>query len=159
MIFLSPFWSASTEAFFKKDFFWIKKSIQKYNQLNLIMLSIGFLMLIFSNFIYDLWLGKGKVPISFNLSIWGFIFFNISMFGGKYVSFLNGINALRIQFLSSVISPLIYIGIALLLIKYFQLGVSSLFMASILANFNGFLLAPLQYHFIINKNKKGIWIR
>jgi len=159
MIFLSPFWSASTEAFFKKDFDWIKKSIKKYNQLNLIMLSLGCLMLIFSNSIYNLWLGEGKVPISFNLSVWGFIFFNITMFGGKYVSFLNGINALKIQFISSIISPLIYIAIALLLIRYFQLGVSSLFMASILSNFNGFLLAPLQYHLIINKNKKGIWIK
>ena len=34
----------------------------------------------------------------FILSFWGFLYFNIAMFAGKYVYFLNGINALRIQF-------------------------------------------------------------
>ena len=35
MIFIIPFWSASTEAFLKHDFTWIKNSIKKYNLLNL----------------------------------------------------------------------------------------------------------------------------
>ena len=116
-------------------------------------------MLIFSNDIYNLWLGKGKVPISFSLSFWGFIFFNVSIFSGKYVSFLNGISALRIQFLSSIISPLLYIGVAIFLIKHYKMGVYSLFITSIIANFNGFIIAPLQYYMIIIKDKKGIWIK
>jgi len=75
------------------------------------------------------------------------------------VSFLNGISALRIQFLSCIISPFLYVAIAILLIKHYQMGVYSLFIASIIANFNGYLLAPLQYYQIIIKNKKGIWIK
>ena len=159
VIFLTPFWSASTEAYLKKDIQWIKNAIKKYNRLNLLLLAVGCIMLIFSETVYRLWLGKGTVIIGFNLSLWGFIFFNVSMFGGKYSSFLNGINALRIQFLSSLISPLIYVAIALLLIKYYQIGVHALFIAAIFANFNGFILGPLQYHMVINKNKKGIWIK
>jgi O-antigen/teichoic acid export membrane protein len=159
MIFINPFWSASTEAFLKKDFQWIKNIIKKYNQLNILIFAIGCIMLIFSNDIYNLWLGKGKVPISFSLSFWGFIFFNVSIFSGKYVSFLNGISALRIQFLSSIISPLLYIGVAIFLIKHYKMGVYSLFITSIIANFNGFIIAPLQYYMIIIKDKKGIWIK
>jgi O-antigen/teichoic acid export membrane protein len=159
MIFINPFWSASTEAFLKKDFQWIKNIIKKYNQLNIIIFAIGCIMLIFSNDMYNLWLGKGKVPISFSLSFWGFIFFNISIFSGKYVSFLNGISALRIQFLSSIVSPLLYVGIAIFLIKHYKMGVYSLFITSIIANFNGFIIAPLQYYMIIIKDKKGIWIK
>jgi len=45
-----------------------------------------------------------------------------------------------------------------LLIKYYKLGVSALFIASAIANYNAFLIAPLQYYQIIIKNKKGIWI-
>lgn len=159
VIFLVPFWSASTEAYLKKDIQWIKNAIKKYNKLNLLLAVVGCIMLIFSEEVYRLWLGKGTVVIGFKLSLWGFIFVNISMFGGKYNSFLNGINALRIQFLSSLISPLIFVGIALLLIKYFQIGVHALFIAAISANFNGYILGPLQYHMVINKNKKGIWIK
>lgn len=159
MIFITPFWSASTEAFQKNDIQWIKNGIRKYNQLNIGMFLVGCLMLIFSELMYRLWLGEGKVTISFSLSLWGFLFFNVSMFASKYVNFLNGINALRIQFWATLFSPLIYIVIALVLIRYYNMGVYSLFIASIIANFNGYLIAPLQYYQIIIKNKKGIWIK
>lgn len=159
VIFLTPFWSASTEAYMKNDIHWIKNGIKKYNQLNILLILIGCIMLIFSEKIYTLWLGHGKVIIGFYLSFWGFLYFSLTMFAGKYVYFLNGINALRIQFLASIISPFIYIAVSLLLIKYYKLGVYSLFIASIVANFNGYILSPLQYYLVINKNKKGIWVK
>lgn len=159
MIFITPFWSASTEAYFKKEYDWIKGSIRKYNRLNLLLLIISVVMLIFSNKIYTVWLNVESVPIEFKLSLWGFIYFNVYIFGSKYVFFLNGINALRIQFWSSLISPVVYILIAILLINYFHLGVASLFIASVLANFNAIVIAPIQYHMIINKNKRGIWVK
>jgi O-antigen/teichoic acid export membrane protein len=159
IIFLTPFWSASTDAFFRKDLAWIKNAIKKYNKLNVAIFLLGLLMLVLSSQIYDLWLGKGKVLINFDLSLWGFLYFTITIFASKYVYFLNGINALRIQFIASIVSPFVYIGTALLLIQYLKIGVYGLFVASIIANFNGFFLAPLQYHMVINKNKKGIWIK
>ncbi len=159
-IFITPFWSASTEAYEKNDIQWIKNSIKKYNQLNILMILGGLLMLVFSGAAYRFWIGEGKVIIPFSLSLWGFIYFNVLIFGGKYVNFLNGISALRIQFLTSVISPFIYIVIAILLIKYYHLGVCSLFIASIVANFNGLILAPLQYYqIIVKKSKTPIWYK
>lgn len=159
MIFLTPFWSASTEAYQKNDFQWIKNGIRRYNQLNIIMVVFGCLMLIFSSTVYRLWLGEGKVDIPFMLSLFGFLFFNTSMFGGKYVSFLNGISALRIQFIACIISPFLYIGLVIILIRYFKIGVHALYIASIITNYNTFLLAPIQTYQILNKGKKGIWIR
>lgn len=116
-------------------------------------------MLVLSEPVYDLWLGKDKVAIAFGLSLWGFLYFNISVFGAKYVFFLNSVNALRIQFWSSILSPFLYVASALVLIKVFNTGVTALFIASIIANFNGLILAPIQYYMIIYRNKKGIWIR
>jgi len=159
-IFITPFWSASTEAYQKNDIQWIRNGIRKYNQVNLLLVLAGVVMLIFSQTVYRLWLGEGKVDITFSLSLWGFLYFNVMMFGGKYVNFLNGISALRIQFISSVFSPFLYIGIAVILIKYYNLGVYSLFIASILASFNGFILAPLQYNrIIVKKSKLPIWYK
>jgi O-antigen/teichoic acid export membrane protein len=158
LIFLTPFWSASTEAFQSNDIQWIKNGIKKYNQLNIIMILVGCIMLFFSNTIYRLWLGEGKVNIDFSLSFFGFLFFNTSLFGGKYVSFLNGISALRIQFIACIISPFLYIGLTLFFISYFKMGTYALFIAAIIVNFNTFLLAPVQYYQII-KGKKGIWLK
>jgi hypothetical protein len=81
------------------------------------------------------------------------------MFGDIYVSFLNGISALRLQFWASLVSPVVYLVVALLLIKYFEFGIYSLFIASIIADFNGIVLAPIQYFQIIHRSKKGIWIK
>jgi O-antigen/teichoic acid export membrane protein len=159
VIFLTPFWSASTEAFLKNDIPWIKKSIKKYNQITVLLILCGGIMLYFSSDVYDLWLGKGKVNISFYLSLFGFLYFVTTMFADTYVSFLNGINALRLQFIACLASPIIYIGIALLLIKIYHLGPFSLFIASILCNFNGLILAPVQYHMVVNRKKKGIWVK
>ncbi len=158
-IFLIPFWSASTEAYYKNDILWIKNGIKRYNQLGIILLVGTLIMLIFSSTFYRLWLGEGKVSIAFSLSLWGFIYYNIMIFGGKYVQFLNGISALRIQFITSIISPVIYLSVVLILINYFHIGVYSIFIGAVIASFNGYILAPLQYHMVINKNKKGIWTR
>ncbi len=159
VIFLAPFWSASTEAYLKNDLAWIRKGIRKYNQLNLLLFFAGCIMLYFAQDIYNLWLGKGTVHISFSLSFWGFLYFMMTTFVATYVALLNGINALRIQFIACIISPFIFIGVALLLIKYYHMGPYSLFIASIACNFNGLILAPIQYHMIVNKQKKGIWIK
>ena len=159
VIFVTPFWSATTEAYLKNDILWIKNSIKKYNYLNILLALIGMLMLFFSDKVYILWLGKGKVDISFFLSLWGFVYFNVIMFGSKYVYFLNGISALRIQFWACVISPFLYVGIAIFLIKYYHMGVYALFIASIVGNFNAIIIAPLQYYMVIIKNKKGIWVK
>jgi O-antigen/teichoic acid export membrane protein len=158
-IFLVPFWSASTEAYQKKDLKWIKNGVKRYNQLGVVLLAGTLIMLLFSSPFYSLWLGEGKVSIAFSLSLWGFIYYNIMIFGGKYVQFLNGISALRIQFLTSIISPILYLGVVLFLIRYLHLGVYSVFIGTIIASFNGFILAPIQYHMVINRNKKGIWIK
>ena len=159
MIFISPFWSASTEAFLKGDIKWIRNSIKKYNLLNILFIIAGLIMLLLSNTVYTLWLGKGTVDISFELSLWGFIYFCTMIFGSKYVSFLNGISALRIQFWTSIFSPFLFIALVFLFLNYFKMGVYALFMAAVLANINGFILAPLQYYMIIVKNKKGLWLK
>ena len=158
-IFIMPFWSASTEAYMKNDIQWIRNGMKKYNQLNILIAVVGTLMLIFSETVYRVWLGPGKVKIDFILSLWGFIFFNLSVFGAKYVIFLNGISALRIQFWASVVSPFLYVAAAMILIDYYHLGVFSLFVASVIANFNSYILAPIQYNQVINRNKKGIWLK
>lgn len=158
-IFLSPFWSASTEAYQKSDFQWIKNGLRRYNQLYILLVAVGCIMLIFSNFVYRIWLGEGTVEIPFKLSLFGFLFFITSMFGAKYVSFLNGISALRIQFIACLFSPFLYILLVIFLIKGLNMGVHALFIAAIAANFNTFILAPIQTDKVLNKGKKGIWIK
>lgn len=158
MILLQPFWSAVTEAYSKNELQWIKNSIHKYLKVLLLMFFIGLLMLVFSDTIYDLWLGS-SVHISFVLSAWMFVYVFTMMFGAVFVYFVNGVGALKIQYISSLVSPLLFVLLVMVMSKIMNIGVVSILIASIIANFNGLILAPLQYYYLVIKKKKGIWIQ
>ncbi|MCB0631209.1 MAG: polysaccharide biosynthesis protein, partial [Lewinella sp.] len=159
VIFLTPFWSASTEAYLKGDIHWIKRAMKKYNHLGLLLFAGGLVMLFLASDIYRLWLGEGTVDIPFALSMWGLIYFTAALFATKYVFFLNSISALRIQFYTSMITPLIFIAVTILFIKHYQMGVYAIFIASLIGGFNGIVIAPIQYYQVIHRSKKGIWIK
>lgn len=156
MILLQPFWSAVTEAYSKGDVLWIRNSIKKYLYILSLMFVGGILMLVLSEPIYNLWVGK-SVSVSPSISLWMFIYVFTLMFGAVFVYFVNGIGALRIQYISSLISPVLFMAIVMVSAKLLHLGVISVLIASIIANFNGLILAPLQYYNLIIKSRKGIW--
>lgn len=156
-IIISPFWSASTEAYLKKDYVWIKSILSRYNKSFILLTLLGLLMLVFSNYVYNIWIGK-IVSISVLLSLCSFVFAVSGMYSSTYVNFLNGIGALKIQFYVSLITPVFFIILVFILCKYFKLGVYAVFIASTLSNFYGYILAPIQCKRILNGKARGIWI-
>jgi O-antigen/teichoic acid export membrane protein len=156
-IFLIPFWSAVTEAFEKKEIDWIKSAVNKYLKIWGLFFVLGLLMLFLSNFIYDLWIGKGKVLIPVGISFWSYIFVITSMFSGIFISVINGVGAIKIQYILSLFTPFIFIGFSIVFIKFFKGGVESIIISSIIANITGIIVAPVQYRKIVT-NTRGIWI-
>lgn len=153
---LQPFWSAVTDAYTQNDIAWIRRSIRKYMYIAFGALAGGILMLLLSPYVYDLWIGD-RVHIDFTLSFWMMCYFMVIIFGAVFCFFVNGIGALRIQYVSSLISPIIFIAMVLLLSKVYGVGMHAILIASIIANYNGLILAPLQYYMVIHRKKKGIW--
>ena len=159
VIFSSPLWSASTEAYVNNDYAWIRGTIKKYNLLTIGLLLLGIIMLLVASPAIDLWLGEDTVEVSFALAFWALVYFGTLVFGETYTIFLNGISALRIQFISSVITPFAYIALVLFFINNLKMGLYAVFVASIIANCYGFIIAPIQYRMIVVKRKKGVWIK
>ncbi|MDU1906108.1 MAG: oligosaccharide flippase family protein [Dysgonomonas sp.] len=156
---LHPLWSAATQAYHQGEYEWIKSTTKKYIKLFFIFVACGLVMLIASHFVYDIWIGKDIVFIPFVLSLCCLLYFSVNMFGSIFVNILNGIGAIRLQFVFSLFTPVIYIGLCLLFIKQFHLGIYSVFLAAIVSNVNGFIVAPIQYMKIFVQNKKGIWVK
>lgn len=157
MILLQPFWSAVTNAYAQGDLQWIKNGILKYLKICLLIILIGIIMLMCCEWVYNIWIGP-KVLISFQLSYWMLIYFITSILGAVFVFFVNGIGALKIQFLSSMLSPIIFFLLVILFCEKLKMGMHSILIASIISNFNGLILAPLQYYNVVIKQKQGIWI-
>jgi O-antigen/teichoic acid export membrane protein len=154
-ILITPFWSATTEAFSKNDYAWIKNVIKRYRQVFVLFIIAGIIMLLASSFVYDIWVGITTIP--FVMSAWCLVYVITSIYGSIYVHLLNGIGAIKIQFYFSLITPVLFILLCWLFIDVFQWGVYSLFIASIISNLNGIILAPLQYRKIFIEKKGGIW--
>ena len=143
-ILITPLWAATTDALSKGDFLWIRNTARRYLSLFFLFLLMSVVMLWIAPFIYHLWIGD-KVLISFGLSLWNMIYFLVLMFGCVFVYILNGAGLLKVQTVASIISPFVF----LLSFYYFVhhgYGVYSVLISAVLSNFNGFLLAPLQFY-------------
>ncbi len=153
-IIITPFWSAFTDAFAKKDFEWIKLNIRKMRQLWLV-LSMGALGLYFvSDFLFKFWIGKAViVPLSLSL---GMAFYVMAyMWQTLHVYLLNGVGKVRLQLYLVIASSMANIPLAIFLGKKFGLvGIVSVntFLFTIMG-----IIFSIQCEKIINQTAKGVW--
>lgn len=153
-IVLTPFWSAFTNAWVKKDFKWIKRVINKLLLLWGGLSVLGVVMLIFSDSIYDMWIGN-KIHISFSMSTLVFIWVLINAWNSIFSQFLNGVGKVKIQMYVGFLAAILNVPLAIFLGK--KLGVEGVLLANILVLIIGLFIYPIQYSKIIANKAKGIW--
>ena len=141
-ILITPLWVGFTDAITKNDYQWVKNVFKRYTRLFYLFLIGGLVMLAVSGPVYNIWMGD-KVSVSFVISLFVFLYNLVFMYGTVYVNFLNGAGILKTQTIACCISPFVFLGLTILLI-YYGFGIKSILIGSIVANFNGYLLAPMQ---------------
>ena len=151
-----PFWTAYTDAWAKKDIAWINRTLRKVFLLWLGIMGVGLVLLVLSPFIYKIWIGD-KVQIPFLLSVGIFAYVAAKSYGGVYNIFINGVGKVRLQMICLAIIAAIYIPLVFLLIDVFHLGLLSIPIAQVCANFYSLFIARIQYKKIISGKAEGIW--
>ena len=149
----TPVWAAVTDAITKGDYVWIQNAINKFLKLFVLFTLAGILMLIVSPWVYKIWIGD-KVNIVFLLSFSVLVYNVVIMFGGIFIAVVNGSGQLKIQMYACLISPIVYLSCFFLCTKAFNWGIYSVIIASVVANFNGIVLAPIQCRQMINNKLK-----
>ena len=159
-IILSPLWSGVTDAYNSGDHNWIKNAVKKYLLILVPVIITGLIMLLFADKVYEWWIGKNVIHVNFNISMLCLIFFSTTMFASIFVSVINGIGALRIQFFTAIAGSFCFFLLSLVLIKYFHLGVEAVLISSIATNVFGYIIAPIQFYNIFYKKAAAkIWYR
>lgn len=121
-----PFWSATTDAYTKKDFAWIKRSMHR---LHLILLGIAVLLVVMvavSRPVYRLWVGTSvEIPTTMSAAMALYIFIVICSLCYSYI--LNGIGTLSLQLIFTVGAAVAYFPLSWLLSRY--IGITGMILA------------------------------
>jgi O-antigen/teichoic acid export membrane protein len=155
-IITTPFWSAYTEAYFKKDLQWIRRTIGSLVKIWMLFFLASVIMLVFSNMVYRLWIGN-TIKVPFILSIVCALYGIVITWSNIFLSFINGIGKITIQLYLTGIVMVLNIPLAVYLAKYLHFGISGVLLSTCL-NFMLFaLIIPIQYRRIMTNTAVGVW--
>lgn len=153
-IFITPFWSAYTDAYSRNDMDWIKKSLLKMRKLWALLILSTVLLFLASAYIFRWWIGDSvTVPISLSLALALYVI--VYTWQTIHVFLLNGIGKIKLQLYFVVISALVNIPLAFFLGK--RIGLAGVSLANTLLFIIMGIVFYIQVSKIINKKAKGIW--
>lgn len=154
-IVITPVWSATTDAYIRNDFTWIKKTISFSQKVCIISIIIGILMLIISKFIYGIWLGKDAIDISYSTTGLILLYISFEMLYKVYGTIINGIGKVFAQMILTGIIAIVYIPLALFLGSSW--GLSGVLIANVIVFSVNYIWAKMQCNKLINQTATGIW--
>lgn len=154
-IILSPFWTAYTDAYHKKEIIWIKQTTKKLVAIWGISCVVLVVMVIVANWVYRLWVGS-EIYIPVSLSIMIALFVAISSWNTIFASFINGVGKIKLQLYYAVSVGIINIPLSIALAKLLN-GVEGIVLSTCLCLLAGSVWVPIQYVKIVNGTAKGIW--
>lgn len=149
-----PFWSATTDAYERGDIDWIKKSMKRLHMILIAIFLALVLMVVIANFVYRIWVGS-DIIVPMSLTIGMALYLMIVITSLCYSYFLNGFGFLRLQLITTIISAIIYIPLAIALGHRF--GTTGIVIALCIMNTPGVIVNMIQYNKIVNNKASGIW--
>ena len=156
VIALTPFWSAFTDAYTKRDYAWMRASMNKLERAWFGVVSVGLLMLAASPIVYNVWIGP-SVDIPFALSTTMLVYVCCLTLGAIYMYMINGIGAMRVQLYAYIALALISWPMLVLTARWF--GLPGVTLMPAVANLVQAMLGRIQIKKILAGTAQGIWIK
>ena len=151
-----PYWTATTDAYERKDFSWIKKANKTLNKIMLFILVIIAVMTILSESVYHIWIQE-KAYIPFSITLISAVYQFVILLSMRYSFVLNGIGALHLQLVFTMVAAIMYLPLAIFVGKTTH-NINDLLIVMCLVHLPG-IINYIQYHKIIKGQATGIWIK
>ncbi len=152
-----PFWTATTDAYERKDFEWIKKSQKRMNLLLGGLTLLTLILISISQIFYHFWVGD-EVYISTTLTALIGCYIMILVTSMNFSNFLNGIGALSLQLICTISAAVLFIPLTYAAI-HISRNIYSIIIVMIIVNIPGLIINKIQFHKILNGTAKGIWAK
>lgn len=152
IIVLDPFWALFSDAYEKKDFIWIRKTIKRLNKLFLLLVVFVVFLMASTKIIIKFWIGDIFTVESLLIVSMG-IFVLVRVYGLIYMYFLNGIGKINLQMWLYIVGAIINIPLSILFVKHFQLGSSGIIIGTVCSILINTVFLPIQTHKFLNESK------
>lgn len=154
----TPFWSAFTEAFAKRDMAWIRKMMKRLFRLWALISVLCVGMLLAAPWVYHLWIGEVvTVPFVLNafMALWAITSAGLGIFG----TFLSGLGKLRLTLFHAAFVMVVNIPLSIWLAGFPGLGSAGVILATLIGSLLRLLFQPLQSYKLMQGTARGIWNR
>lgn len=150
---LVPFWSQTTVAIQKRDVIWVKNSIRKLNYIAFAFSGIYLILAMAFKPLAKIWLGQS---LEYPPGLIGLmcIYYSLYTFSAVYTQILNGTGKINGPLLLSVFQGVFNIPLAILLAKYFGLGVLGIRLSTTILVGVGAIYLPIYTKKILNNIEK-----
>lgn len=154
-IFMSPVWSAVTDAYTKSDFKWLKKTL-KYANMLAALFGLGvIIMVLISNWVYRIWVGD-QINIPFGLSLSFGIYTFLGLLVTPYSYYINGLGKVKLSSYFTFFQIVLYIVLIFLFKQIFE-NSSGIVLAILFSMLLVGSMQVIQTHKLLNRTAKGIW--
>lgn len=154
IIIVTPYWSATTNAYVTGDLEWIRRNIKRLKSLLIICGAGQVILILVSPWLIKLWLGDAvevplEVSLTMALNIW------LMSYSAMYMYMINGIGKVKLQMIIYLIFACLSIPLMILGCKYFGL-ISIISVTSVVYAVLG-IVGKLQMNKLLNQTANGIW--
>lgn len=154
-IIITPFWSAFTDAFAKKDYKWMKLTYNRLLRLVYASVLVYIIMIFAAPTLYKIWIGS-SISISFGVTVSMAVFALSQTYCAVNSYIVNGIGAVRIQ---AIIFALFAISSWYFLKVSCGIGLEGVILYTALVYFIIGLFEQIQINKNLNGTATGIWVK
>jgi len=152
---LTPLWPSFTEAYTKKDFYWMRSMYSKMTKVYIVTVLMITGMVLVSPWVYKIWLGD-KLHIPFVMTLVIGIYMVIYAWFQFQIYMINGIGSIKLQMYVTLLGTIFHIPLSFFIGRYLgALGpvCSMIILVSIYS-----IIFTIQIRKIITNKAKGIWL-
>ena len=155
MMFLSPLWSMSTDAYLRGDLMWIIGMVKKYTLLLVFIffaLAFGYMV---RDFAFKLWLKD--VTVSPKISFYVALTIAVMSWNSMFLYVVTGAGKIHLQFLLAIVNIVLFFPMTHFFVKILNWGIDGVFISNIIVLLMTSICIPFQTYMLLKTNKQGFW--
>ncbi|MEM6344315.1 MAG: oligosaccharide flippase family protein [Bacteroidota bacterium] len=154
----NPLWAAYIEAYEKKDFDWVRRTINQMLKVWTLATLMMAIMVAVSPWVFELWVGEEVGgQISYTMSILIALMIMVANWNSVFNLFINGTGKIQLQMWVTLGIGLINIPLCIVFVKVFGLGSNGVVLGSVISLLFMAMVSPVQVAKILKGTDKGIW--